>query len=45
MLIFIPFLALDDKGGVKVPFMYSFGHVSTCIELIELMFPFRFELL
>ena len=39
---FIPFLALDDKGGVKVSFMYSFGLVSTCIEL---MFPFRFELL
>ena len=41
MLLFIPFLALDDKGGVKVSFMYSFGLVSTCIEL---MFPFRFEL-
>ena len=42
ILLFIPFLALDDKGGVKMPFMYSFGHVSPCIELMS--FPFRFEL-
>ena len=42
MLLFIPFLALDDKGGVKMSFMYSFGHVSPCIEVMS--FPFRFEL-
>ena len=42
MLLLIPFLALDDKGGVKMSFMYSFGHVSPCIELMS--FPFRFEL-
>ncbi|KAG2540114.1 hypothetical protein PVAP13_9NG529842 [Panicum virgatum] len=29
VLLFISFLAFDDKGGVKMPFMYSFGHVST----------------
>ena len=38
MLLFIPFLALDDKGGVKVSFMYSFGLVSTCIELVSISF-------
>jgi len=40
MLLFIPFLALDDKGGVKLPFMYSFGHVSPLYRTYVVSFPF-----
>jgi len=41
LLLFIPFLALDDKGGVKMPYMYSFGHVSPLYRTYVVSIPFK----